>query len=318
MVILNRRRFVQTAAAGLVGAGLSASRAGANDLPKRKFWMNLHPRLVGVKAMAPEAIKLAAKYGYQSIVPVPEYLNGLSEGEQDELLAKLKAAGLKWGTATIRPFFRSDESEFGETKRKVLGWAKMLQRLGVTRCLTWTMCSSNSLTFVANFRHHQRRLREVGKILADHELRIGVEYLGTRTLGGRYKYPFVRSLAGMKELTDETGLDNVGLCLDAWHWYQAGDTEEDILRLTNRELVNADICDAPKGIPRERMPDSPRELPCATGVIDIKAFLTGLLKVGYDGPVGSEPFDKSLATMSTEDAMTAASTAMKKAFALIE
>ncbi len=120
------------------------------------------------------------------------------------------------------------------------------------------------------------------------------------------------------ELTDEVGLSNVGLCLDAWHWFQAGDTEEDILRLTNREVVTVDICDAPADMPRDEMPDSPRALPCTTGVIDVKAFLRGLLKIGYDGPVGTEPFDKSLKEMSTEQAMTAASAAMKKAFALID
>jgi sugar phosphate isomerase/epimerase len=47
------------------------------------------------------------------------------------------------------------------------------------------------------------------------------------------------------------------------------------------------------------------------------AFLRGLVKIGYDGPVGTEPFDKSLSEMSAEEAMTTATAAMKKAFALI-
>ena len=126
------------------------------------------------------------------------------------------------------------------------------------------MSSSNSLTYMSNFRLHVRCLTEIGKVLADNGLRIGVEYLGTRTLAGRNKFPFIRTLGGMKDLTDATGLDNVGLTLDAWHWFQAGDTEEDIARLSNRDVVNADICDAPAGMAREEMPDSPRALPCAT------------------------------------------------------
>ncbi|MCX5636327.1 MAG: sugar phosphate isomerase/epimerase, partial [Planctomycetota bacterium] len=83
------------------------------------------------------------------------------------------------------------------------------------------------------------------------------------------------------------------------------------------DVVTADLCDAPAGIRREQMPDSPRKLPCTTGVIDVAAFLRGLVKIGYDGPVGTEPFDKSLSEMSAEEAMTTATAAMKKAFALI-
>jgi sugar phosphate isomerase/epimerase len=88
--------------------------------------------------------------------------------------------------------------------------------------------------------------------------------------------------------------------------------------LTNEDVVTADICDAPPDIPREQMPDSPRRLPCTTGVIDVKAFLRGLVKVGYDGPVGTEPFDRSLNKMSTERAMALATEAMKRAFVFIE
>lgn len=63
--------------------------------------------------------------------------------------------------------------------------------------------------------------------------------------------------------------------------------------------------------------DSRRELPAATGVIDLKAFLGSLLKIGYDGPISAEPFSRELREMSTEDALAATAAAMKKAFALI-
>jgi len=79
-----------------------------------------------------------------------------------------------------------------------------------------------------------------------------------------------------------------------------------------------DINDAPAGVPRDQLPDSPRKLPLTTGVIDLKPFLRGLVKIGYDGPVGTEPFDSSLGRMSTDEAMKVVSAAMKKAFALIE
>ena len=59
-------------------------------------------------------------------------------------------------------------------------------------------------------------------------------------------------------------------------------------------------------------------MPTATGVIDLKAFLGSLLKIGYDGPIAAEPFSRKLRAMSTEDAVSTTAAAMKKAFALVE
>jgi sugar phosphate isomerase/epimerase len=313
----HRRAFLKATAVSLTAAGI-AQPAYGSSMSRRKFTMNLFTNLIGVKATPLEAISLAKQYGYESVTPIPWSMAKMPEEELDELVGALNANGLKWGAAQFWPFFTDDESKFAEKRKQIAAQAGVLKKAGVTRSFTWTMSSSNSLTYMSNFRLHVRCLTEIGKVLADNGLRIGVEYLGTRTLAGRNKFPFIRTLAGMKDLTDATGLDNVGLTLDAWHWFQAGDTEEDIARLSNRDVVNADICDAPSGMAREEMPDSPRALPCTTGVIDIRAFLSGLLKIGYDGPVGTEPFDRSLRKMSTDQAMTTASTAMKKAFSLVD
>jgi sugar phosphate isomerase/epimerase len=316
---MSRRAFLRTAAAAAAASGgLPSVTSSAAQPAKRKFTMNLNVGQVGVRATPQEAVKLAQKYGYGSISPMPWAMAKYSQEQLDRLLAEMKAANLAWGAAGVGPFFHADEARFARRKQQIARDAKGLQRAKVKRCFTWVMPSSGARTYRASFRLCVRRVREIGKLLADHGLRIGLEYIGTKTLVLKGKYPFVQTLAEMKELTDEVGLRNVGLALDAWHWFQAGDTEKDILTLTNREVVAADLCDAPAGVPRHQMTDSPRKLPCTTGVIDLKGFLRGLVGIGYDGPVGTEPFDKSLRKLSTAQAMTVATGAMKKAFALIE
>ena len=46
------------------------------------------------------------------------------------------------------------------------------------------------------------------------------------------RFPFVHTMAEMKELIAEIGRDNVGLVLDSWHWYTAGETDADMKALS--------------------------------------------------------------------------------------
>jgi sugar phosphate isomerase/epimerase len=87
--------------------------------------------------------------------------------------------------------------------------------------------------------------------------------------------------------------------------------------LSNRDVVACDLNDAPRSVPVDQQRDGVRELPCATGVIDLKAFLSALSAIGYDGPVRAEPFNATLRTMPAEAAVAATARAMKRAFALL-
>jgi sugar phosphate isomerase/epimerase len=83
-------------------------------------------------------------------------------------------------------------------------------------------------------------------------------------------------------------------------------------------VVACDLNDAPAGIDIDQQLDGRRELPAATGVIDLKAFLSALVEIGYDGPIRAEPFNQPLRDMPDEQALAATAAAMKKAFALVD
>jgi sugar phosphate isomerase/epimerase len=110
----------------------------------------------------------------------------------------------------------------------------------------------------------------------------------------------------------------VGFVLDSWHWYNARETAEDLLTLTNHDVIACDLNDAPAGVPIDEQQDGRRELPAATGVIDLKAFLGALVRIGYDGPIRAEPFNQELNALEDEAALKATAAAMKKAFALVQ
>jgi sugar phosphate isomerase/epimerase len=120
-----------------------------------------------------------------------------------------------------------------------------------------------------------------------------------------------------KELIAATGQSNVGFVLDSFHWYTANDTKADILSLKPEDIVVVDINDARNGFSRETQVDGKRELPLATGVIDLKSFMEGLVEIGYDGPVRTEPFNQALNEMENEAALAKNKEAFNKTLALV-
>ncbi|MFZ5833384.1 MAG: sugar phosphate isomerase/epimerase family protein [Planctomycetota bacterium] len=314
----SRRTFVKTTLAAAAVAAAPQALAFAAAEPKRKFTMDLNPGGIGVRLPLPELLPLAAKYGYESVAPNPAFLEKLSETAMSELLGQLKQLNLVWGAAGLPVDFRKDDETFAKAIKGLPAAAAALQRAGGTRVSTWILPSHDTLTYVQNLRQHGARLREAAKVLADHGQRLGLEYVGPKQMLLRGRFSFVRTLAEMRDLLNEIGQPNVGVVLDSWHHWHAEENQEDLLTLKNEEVVACDLNDAPAGTPREQLPDSPRELPAATGVLDLKAFLTGLVKIGYDGPVRAEPFYPPLKTMSAEEAIATTAAAMKKAFALIE
>ncbi|MGD0539432.1 MAG: sugar phosphate isomerase/epimerase family protein [Verrucomicrobiota bacterium] len=317
--LLDRRSFLrEVAATGLAVAMLPAvSRfARATDAPARKMTLCLSPGSIGVKAGQREAIELAAKHGFESIEPFGDFLAGLSAAEASELVATLKARKLAWGAAGLSVEFRGDESRFADGLKNLPKVADGLQRAGVTRVGTWLMPGDNALTYRQNFKRHAERLRAIAVVLKDHQLRLGLEYVGTHTSRGQ-KYGFIHTLAEQRELIAEIGTGNVGVVLDSWHWWQAGDTAAEVQALPNEEVVSVDLNDAPAGVAFDRQQDGQRELPAATGVIDVGAFLNALNRIGYDGPVRAEPFNKAVNNLGKDDACAVTIAALKKAFALL-
>ncbi|MGI9239605.1 MAG: sugar phosphate isomerase/epimerase family protein, partial [Verrucomicrobiales bacterium] len=78
-----------------------------------------------------------------------------------------------------------------------------------------------------------------------------------------------------------------------------------------------DLNDAPKGVEKNAQVDGRRELPLATGVIDVKPFLESLVAIGYDGPVRAEPFNQALRELGDDEACAATSAALGKGLALL-
>lgn len=313
-----RRAFLKTASA-LTVAGLAAPwpRLFAGSTAARSFKLCLNPGALGVAATQQTLLHLAIQHGYEAMVSMPDQLLAFSDAEWSSLLGAMQEHGISWGSTNLTVEFREDEATFQEGLAALPQYASVLEKAGAARMNTWILPAHPELTYSANFQRHAARLRACARILGDHGIRLGLEYVGPKTSLVRGRYPFLRTMAETRELIDAIGEPNVGLVLDSFHWYCAEDTVADILALTNDDVVTCDLNDARSELSRDEQIDGTRELPGATGVIDLKGFLTALVEIGYDGPVRAEPFNQTLRDMDDQDALRTTYEAMTKTFDLV-
>jgi sugar phosphate isomerase/epimerase len=259
------------------------------------MFKNLSPGAVGIAGTPRELFALATSAGFEGIDPFtgmdPEALKDL----YDEF-------GLRPGCAGLPVDFRGAEETYEKGMAAFAQFADKLVAVGCTRLATWLLPASNELPYRENVARHVRRLRPAAKILAERNIGFGLEFVGPATSRKGKAYEFVHTLDGVLELCDAIGTPNMGVLLDAWHWYTSGGTAEDLRELTADKVILVHVNDAPAGIPVDEQVDSVRDLPGATGVIDIATFLRALDAMGYDGPVTPEPFCSDLRAMAPADA----------------
>lgn len=316
---IDRRTLIRNSlqAATVVLAGTLTPRHSIAAEQKAKFTMDLVGGAIGVNASPQDLIKLAAKHGFGSVQPNYRHLEKLSASQLDELHDQLNGNGLVWGAANMPVDFRKDQQQFKDGIKELPGIAKTYRKAGVDRISTWLRPYHKTLTYNQNFQQTTTRLREIAKIVGDQGLRFGVEYVGTKTMWTKAKYSFIHTMQETKELIAATKADNMGFVLDSWHWYCAGETKDDLLTLKNKDIVACDLNDAPADIEVDDQIDNRRELPSSTGVIDVKAFLSALVEIGYDGPIRAEPFNQPLNELDNDAACAATSKAIAKAFAMV-
>jgi sugar phosphate isomerase/epimerase len=317
---LTRRRFLSVGAAASAAAFPTSGRLAAarsTAITERKFYRILSLARLGFHGSFPEALELTVKHGFEGLDPDPAYFASLGEDGLSRLRDDLQAKKLRFGAAGLPVEFRKDEEAFSDGLRKLPPTAALLERAGISRVSTWIMPSSNELTYTQNFRQHASRLRQCAQILADHGQKLGLEYVAPRTLWRSERQPFLHCMSEMKELLVAIGTDNLGIQLDSWHWFNAQETDKDLLTLRASDVLTVDLNDAPAGLSLDEYRDDHRELPAATGVIPIQQFLDALVEIGYDGPVQAEPFNAALRALPVDQACAAASNALKKAFSLM-
>jgi len=315
---VSRRAFCRSALA-MAAVPFAGSATGvAQGTGGVKFFKNFSGGHIGVKANQKQALEYAVQYGFGGIAPSDGEFANKSAAEIGEWVALMKQKGIRYGAAGLPVEFRRDQERFRADLAQLPKRAALLKQLGVTRVATWILPGHNELTYLQHFKILETRFREVAKVLKDHDLRLGLEFVGPRTSRARFRFAFACTQSEMMELADAIGTGNVGLLLDSWHWYTSHGTIDELSQLSNKDIVHVHVNDAPAGVEVDQQIDNRRKLPATTGVIDLKGFINALVKLGYDGPVECEPFDQDLRKMDQAAILQTTAESLNRLWGLIQ
>jgi sugar phosphate isomerase/epimerase len=274
------------------------------------MFRNLSPGAIGIGCSTAEGMALAKEAGFEGVdVGIGELMQN---GSPEDARNLFEDAGLRPGPWGLPVQWRAEESTYRQQLQALDPVADFAAAMGAERTATFLPSWSDEMTFEANFEFHVSRFRPIAEVLAKYGCRLGLEFLGPKTLRDGHAHEFIHTLDGMLDLCRAIDTDNVGLLLDAWHWYTSRGTISDLKALNDADVVCVHINDAPADIEIDDQVDNVRCLPGETGVIDLTGFLNALRHVCYTGPVTPEPFSAKVKAMPAKRAAEATGKALLK------
>jgi sugar phosphate isomerase/epimerase len=257
----------------------------ATAAPERQMFLALNSVLISGRVPWPEFARLAAKVGFPGTDVMLEPAMQAGAAATNELLNELP---VRPAVLDLPVEFRKDDATFQASLSKLDAAAQFAVAIHCPRMITWIMSSSDTPKEELR-RTYQDRFTATARVLAKHNVRLGLEFLGPLELRKKFKYEFIWHMDEMLAFAKECG-PNVGLLLDSWHWHFAGATTEDIVKAGKERIVHVHFNDAPN-LPPEQIHDNQRLLP-GEGVINLVGFLQTLRKIGYTDALSVEVFGR--------------------------
>jgi 2-keto-myo-inositol isomerase len=121
---------------------------------------------------------------------------------------------------------------------------------------------------------------------------------------------FCSSLDTTLALIAQSGAENLGVCLDLFHYYTGPSKFEDLGFLSTQNLAWVQVCDL-SGVPRELAGDADRIFP-GEGDFQIEPILDHLASIGYDGYVSLEALNPQFWAISADRVADAGRHAMER------
>lgn len=246
-----------------------------------------------------ELAGLASRHGFTFIdAGAPLVRDVVERLGIDGVRQLLDSLDVRIGSFPSSAWWNDSCESFLDSLPTLIGDAKLFKALGCEICHTFIMPSCDDDLFCWT-TIATSRIRLIAEILAQYDIRLALEYVGPHHMRKQRKNEFIYSAKQTHNWIKLIERSNVGLLLDSFHWYTAGETENDLQSIPSHLIFHVHINDAPR-LAVEEITDNNRLYP-GEGVINLKTFLNVLRKKNYNGIIAQEVLQLCPPLINSED-----------------
>ncbi len=173
-------------------------------------------------------------------------------------------------------------SEYGKIQSRLHQLGKIAQFIGCPIVVVVpSPLPDREITWADVTAEYVRVLKDLSCIAGNYGISLAFEPLG-------FGWCSVRTPRAAMELINAAGCNNVGLTLDAAHFYASGGLMRELDNLDPKRILTFHLDDL-EDAPREALSDALRILP-GQGVVPLANICLNLQKIGYNGPCSIELF----------------------------
>jgi 2-keto-myo-inositol isomerase len=173
-------------------------------------------------------------------------------------------------------------SEYSKIQARLHELGKIAQAIGCPTVIVVPSPSPNrNLTWADVMAEYVKVLRDLSGIARQYNIRLSFEFLG-------FGWCSVRTPRAAFEIIQQTDCDNLGLTVDAAHFYGGGGLMSELEQLDPKRIFAFHLDDL-EDAPKEGITDAARLLP-GLGVVPLDEICARLEHIGYDGPCSIELF----------------------------
>jgi 2-keto-myo-inositol isomerase len=204
----------------------------------------------------------------------------------DHSLADLKALFADHGILPLAfnsiEFIAFRGSEYSQVQARLHELGRVAQAIG---CPTIVVVPSptpdRNASWADTLAEYVNVLRDLSDIARQYNVRLSFEFLG-------FGWCSVRTPRAANEIIQKTDRDNIGLTIDAAHFYGGGGLMSELDQLDPNRIFAFHLDDL-EDTPKEAISDSLRLMP-GLGVVPLDEICARLKRIGYDGSCAVELF----------------------------
>lgn len=250
------------------------------------MYKNLNAESLGITGRQNELIELALTYKFRGLdIDTESFLRQVESRGKEHAVRFLQAAHIRVGGFDLPVRWTADEATYKKDLEGLKDVAELMSSLGAVGSTAIVLPYCEQRPYHEDFEFHRERFSEIGDELKAFGIKLCIGFRAPLSCREGRDTQFITTADALLALVKTIVCDNVGICLDLWHWHIGGGTLESIKELSVDQIVAVRVADIPTDVPLEEVTEEQRLLPGSTGVVPAAETLKWLADSGYAGPV---------------------------------